>query len=434
MSASTAAPVRWWLSESVEEGVRGAIDRMSRLDDVVRIVVLPDVHVAGDICVGTATATRRLLYPAAVGGDIGCGMLAIGLKADASMLRRGEIAGAVLRRFCQTIPATRRNRRSAPTLPADLSVNDLSCDSIRSFAKTDGPLQLGTVGGGNHFVELQSDENDRLWLMIHTGSRAIGQAVRNHHVATALSLRTTSHMPAFAPSPSTLGEGRGESPSKREVQIVCGSALPDLADREMGPEHGVSNRARRAVASLDSNSASGQAYLNDATWASRYAAANRAKIAEDVIDTLRAVCGIEPIESTRIECDHNHVRQEVHDGELLFIHRKGAMSSDVGTLGVLPGSMGTLSYHVEGRGCDAALRSSAHGAGRRMSRSVARERFTSGDLKHQLRNVWFDPRESKSLIEEAPHAYKDVRAVLRAQEDLVRVVRTLRPVLVFKGG
>lgn len=378
MSEPTPAPVRWWLAESVDDGVKRAIDRMSKLDDVVRIAVLPDVHVAGDICVGTATATRRLIYPAAVGGDIGCGMLALGFDTDASALRRGEVAGQILRALCERIPAMRRNRRFASALPSDLPIDDLSCESIRSFARSDASLQLGTVGGGNHFVELQSDEEDRLWLMIHTGSRAIGQAVRNHHVAGAL--------------------------------------------------------AQSRIASLDADTLAGQAYLNDAAWASRYAAANRERVALDVIDVVRGVLGAHAIESSRIECDHNHVRHESHEVEKLFVHRKGAMSSDAGTLGVLPGSMGTLSYHVEGRGNDSSLRSSAHGAGRRMSRSVARETFATSDLKHQLRNIWFDPRQTKSLIEEAPHAYKDVRAVLRAQEDLVRVVRTLRPVLVFKGS
>ncbi len=417
--ARNAAPVRWWLSESVDDGVKRAIERMSRLDDVVRIAVLPDVHVAGDICVGTATATRRLIYPVMVGGDIGCGMLSLGFDADASVLRRGDIAGAILRRFCEAIPAMRRNRRIAPTLPSELSIADLSCESIRSFAKSDGPIQLGTVGGGNHFVELQSDEQDRLWLMIHTGSRGIGQAVRNHHVAGELS----------SPSPGNPGEGRGEGSNERDVQTVSGRPHPNRLPgyRERGPE-------KRVVATLDANTSAGQAYLNDAAWASRYAAANRLRIAEDVIGVLRDVVGAKPIESSRIECDHNHVRHEVHDGERLYVHRKGAMSSDAGVLGALPGSMGTLSYHVQGRGCDASLRSSAHGAGRRMSRSAAREKFASSDLKHQLRDVWFDPRETKSMIEEAPHAYKDVRAVLRAQEDLVRVVRKLRPVLVFKGG
>ena len=376
MSDTFPAPVSWWLSESVDEPVKRAIDRMSRLDDVVRIAVTPDVHLAGDICVGTATATRRLLYPAAVGGDIGCGMLALAFDVDAGAIRTGEVAGRILRRLTERIPQSRRHRRQALSISPDLQPDDLSAAPLAGFAKSEAALQLGTLGGGNHFVELQSDEAGQLWLMLHTGSRAIGQAVRNHH---------------------------------------CGP------------------QARMPVP-LDASTDAGRAYLNDAAWASRYAAANRSAIAQIVADTLRELISAKPIEDSLITCDHNHVRQETHDGEQLFVHRKGALAADEGVAGVLPGSMGTRSYHVEGRGHAEALRSSAHGAGRRFSRAAAREKFANADVKHQLRDVWYDPRHARALREEVPHAYKDVREVLRAQENLVRTTRTLRPVLVFKGA
>ena len=368
------APVNSWLSESLDEPTRCAIQRMRRLDDVARIAVLPDVHVAGDVCVGTATATRRLLYPGAVGGDIGCGMLAVAFDVQADALRDASVAGQVLRRLTERIPQSRRQRRHLVPWPDELRLADLSC---QFRIDDDARLQLGTLGGGNHFVELQSDEAGQLWLMLHTGSRAVGQAVRNHHVA---------------------GAQRGGG-----------------------------------VAALDADAPAGEAYLNDATWAGRYASANRAAIAACVVETLREVLNARPIDGTRVECDHNHVRRESHDNEPLFVHRKGAMPAGEGIAGVLPGSMGTRSYHVEGRGCVASLESSAHGAGRRFSRAQARERFGNSDVRHQLGDVWYDPRHLASLREEAPHAYKDVRAVLRAQDDLVRVTRTLRPVLAFKG-
>jgi tRNA-splicing ligase RtcB len=379
---SEGALVNWWLSESLDDSVKRAIERMSRLEDVARIAVMPDVHLAGDICVGTATATRRLLYPAAVGGDIGCGMLAVAFDADADALRSGEVAGRMLRRLTERIPQSRRHRRHALPLPAELRCEDLSAGSLAGFAREEATLQLGTLGGGNHFVELQADEQGRLWLMLHTGSRALGQAVRNHHVAAAINATAIN---------------------------------------------------ATAIASLDADADAGLAYLNDAAWASGYAAANRQAIATIVCDTLRELISAEPIESSLITCDHNHVRREMHDGEPLLVHRKGAMAADDGVAGVIPGSMGTRSYHVEGRGLPESLRSSAHGAGRRFSRSAARERFGAADVKHQMRNVWYDPRQAKALREELPHAYKDVRAVLRAQEALVRVTRTLTPVLAFKG-
>jgi tRNA-splicing ligase RtcB len=156
-------------------------------------------------------------------------------------------------------------------------------------------------------------------------------------------------------------------------------------------------------------------------------------MAEQVVAAVKEVCGIDAVESTTIACDHNHVRAEEHFGQTLLVHRKGAMPADAGLAGVVPGSMGSMSYHVEGRGCAESLRSSAHGAGRLLSRGAARERFTRQDLRRQMGSVWFDPRISEALREESPKSYKDVRSVMRAQQDLVRVVRTLRPVLVYKG-
>jgi tRNA-splicing ligase RtcB len=143
--------------------------------------------------------------------------------------------------------------------------------------------------------------------------------------------------------------------------------------------------------------------------------------------------GARPVEGSFFSCDHNHVRRETHFGQALWVHRKGAMSAASGELGVLPGSMGTETFHVEGRGCADALCSSAHGAGRAMSRDEARRKVSVRELERQLRRVWFDPRAAPALREEAPSAYKDVRAVLRAQRELTRIVRRLRPVLCYKG-
>src|SRR5688572_8290988 len=156
-------------------------------------------------------------------------------------------------------------------------------------------------------------------------------------------------------------------------------------------------------------------------------------MAEQVISAAKEVLGIDADESTTIACDHNHVRPEAHFGETLLVHRKGAMPADAGLAGVVPGSMGTRSYHVEGRGCPDSLRTSAHGAGRLLSRGACRERFNRTDVRRQLGDVWFDPRLTDALREESPKGYKDVRSVMRAQGELVKVVRTLRPVLVYKG-
>ena len=373
-----AAPVTTWLAGPMEESAARALERVSRADDVAYVAVMPDVHVAVDVCVGTATATRRLVYPSAVGGDIGCGMLAVPFDRDAEALRDPARAGALLRALGERVPAHRRSRRNAMPMPAGLRTEALSHPSLVASVREEARLQLGTLGGGNHFVELQADETGRLWLMVHSGSRAAGQAVKAHHLARAR-LRSASMM------------------------------------------------------ALDAGTDDGRAYLHDQEWARAYAHANRAAIAEQVVAVVKEVLGINADASGTIACDHNHVRQEEHFGQTLLVHRKGAMPADAGLAGVVPGSMGTLSYHVEGRGCEASLRSSAHGAGRLLSRGAARDRFTRQDLRRQMGEVWFDPRLAESLREESPRSYKDVRAVMRAQSELVKVVRTLRPVLVYKG-
>jgi tRNA-splicing ligase RtcB len=376
---SELAPLHSWLAWPMDKNILATINRIRGGDDVAHVAVMPDVHLARDVCVGTVMATRRLVYPAAVGGDIGCGMLAIGFDNDANLLRDPRFAGRLLRSIGERIPIHRRHRRRMKTVPDTVSATQLSHPELVGILKDVGSLQLGTLGGGNHFVELQSDEKHRLWLMIHSGSRAMGQAVRAHHLANA-TLRSASMM------------------------------------------------------ALDADTPAGQAYLHDQDWARAYASANRRAMADEVVEIMRDEFRIDSIESSLIECDHNHVQREDHSGSSLLVHRKGAMPADTDRPGVIPGSMGTLSYHVLGKGCEAALRSSAHGAGRRFSRTVARDRFTRNDLRRQMGEVWFDPRLSDALRDESPGSYKDVRQVMTVQAELVSITRTLRPVMVYKGG
>jgi tRNA-splicing ligase RtcB (3'-phosphate/5'-hydroxy nucleic acid ligase) len=371
-----AAKLATWLAMPMETSARKTIERICLADDVVHVAVMPDVHLAADVCVGTAMATRRLIYPSAVGGDIGCGMLAVAFDAEADVVRDPKNAGAILRGLGEHIPSTRRHR--ARLLPLPLEKRALSHPSLMALLNSEGHLQFGTLGGGNHFIELQSDEDGRLWLMVHSGSRAVGQAIRAHHLAGA-TIRSASMM------------------------------------------------------ALDADTDAGRAYLLDHDWACQYAAANRAAMAEEVARLVSDLAKIEPAPAMTIACDHNHVRREEHFGQLLLVHRKGAMPADEGLPGAVPGSMGTLSFHVKGKGCLASLRSSAHGAGRLLSRQAARQRFGKSDLQRQMEGVWFDPRMSQSLREESPRAYKDVKAVMRAQNELITITRTLRPVLVYKG-
>jgi tRNA-splicing ligase RtcB len=214
--------------------------------------------------------------------------------------------------------------------------------------------------------------------MVHSGSRAVGPAVRDFHLARA-----------------TRGKG--------------------------------------GLLRLDGASEEGRAYLHDVAWARAYADANRRAMIDAAASAVRSVLGSAVVEGTLVTCDHNHVRRESHLGVDLWVHRKGATSASAGEAGIIPGSMGTQSFHTEGRGEPLSLRSSSHGAGRAMSRDEARRRISTRDLRRQLAGVWFDAAAADALRDEAPGAYKDVRAVMRAQRELTRVVRRLRPVLVYKG-
>jgi len=378
MSESSIAPLRTWLAGPMDRGVTEAIERLRRAPDVQHVAVMPDVHLAADVCIGVAVATSQLIYPQAVGGDIGCGMLAAGLDIEAAALDTEGIAGQVLRDLGQAVPARRRNRGAIITQPAELASDTLSRAGLEAVRRNDGAIEFATLGSGNHFIELQADQDGRLWLMVHSGSRALGQAIRDHHLA------------------------RAQPVDKR-------------------------------LRALDATSDAGREYLHDAACARRFAAASRRAMAEEVGGVLASRLGARVCWETLIATDHNHVSLERHDGRDLWVHRKGAMPARLGESGVLPGSMGSLSFHVEGRGHEEALCSSAHGAGRALSRTAARGKVTERELRRQMAGVWYDSRLSGQLLDEAPSAYKDIRAVLRAQRELVKVTRTLRPVLNYKG-
>lgn len=379
MSERTPAPLRAWLAAPLGRDVTEALERLRRAPDVQQIAVMPDVHLAADVCVGVVVAASELLYPQAVGGDIGCGMLAVALDGDAAALEEPRIAGQILAGLTQAVPARRRNRRSVIEQPRDVVDAGLSDPRLDALRRDEGALEFATLGSGNHFLELQADESGRLWLLVHSGSRALGPAIRDHHLARAAS-----------------GDGR--------------------------------------LRGLEAGSAAGLAYRQDAAWARRFAAASRRAIAGEAGAVLAARIGARLDWETAIATDHNHVAWERHGGRDLWVHRKGAMSAQAGERGVLPGSMGTPSFHVEGRGEPASLCSSAHGAGRVGSRGEARARISVQAFRRQMEGVWYDTRAADRLVDEAPGAYKDIRAVLRAQRDLVKTLRRLRPVLSYKGA
>lgn len=366
-----ADPVRGeWLCEPLPRDVRAALARLERQPDVRRVAVMPDVHLARDVCIGTVVATGDTIYPEAVGGDIGCGMVTVRLRGPAARApteREGERLFDALHRHLPPV------RRAQPSSLPDV-VDRLSPPLRTSRLVRDLAVEFGTVGRGNHFVELQVDDEQALWLLVHSGSRALGPAVRRHW---------------------TSGEA---------------------ANRLVGLP-------------------SGTGYLADHDAAVAFARANRARCLQAAIDAFVEVLGdVEIDEATRTDVVHNFVRRERHGDEDLWVHRKGAASAREGEPGIIPGSMGTETVHVTGRGHEPALTSSSHGAGRCLARGEAMRRISRQRLERELRSVLYEHRLAERLRDEAPGAYKDLGKVLRAQRDLVRIVRRLRPLLAYKAA
>lgn len=379
MTQDPAVQVATWLTEPLPQAVSKSLQRLARSEDVQWIAVMPDVHLAGDVCNGTVIATKDLVYPLAVGADIGCGMLAVAINLTVDVLADEASAGRVLAGLYQRVPSNKHVVDCVPaTLPGELRQAQLSSPSLEKQKQRDGLYQLGTLGRGNHFVELQADRDDRLWLMLHSGSRGMGQTITNHHLR-----RVTA-------SASGLGH-------------------------------------------LRTDSVKGQDYLSDLTWAIDYAIQNRLAMARAVESLMQFLFSASVDWSTLIHCHHNHARREIHFGEMLWVHRKGALPAGIDQSGVIPGSMGSASYHVAGRGVEASMQSCSHGAGRALPRHQAQQKVSRQDLVRQMHGVWFDQRRADQLRDEAPAAYKEIGRVMRAQRELTRIVRELRPVLVYKG-
>lgn len=373
------AQMQTWLSEPLPKDVGHALDRLCRSYDAQYVAVMPDVHLSEDVCIGTVLATTHVLYPDAVGGDIGCGVSSVQLEGDARWLADERMAAKVLRGLSRFVPAIRRGAHlEAPPPPDCVTRVSLSDPRLERLKARQAMAQLGTLGRGNHFLEFQEAGDGQLWLTVHSGSRMMGQAIRDHHLKGA----------------------------------QC---------------------AATGLQYLEACSVLGEAYRHDMDWALTYAEANRRTVIQTAVCLVESLCGVTADWTTYVTCTHNHVQQEHHFGANWWVHRKGAIVARVGIEGIIPGSMGTESYHVEGRGNAASLSSSSHGAGRVLSRSEAHRVIRVAQLRREMRGIWFDQRHLAKLLDEAPSAYKDITHVMRAQRELTKVVRVLRPILNFKA-
>jgi tRNA-splicing ligase RtcB len=387
-------PVKLWTKiEEVESQALDQLKNIAQLPWVAHhVAVMPDVHVGKGATVGSVVAMRGAVAPAAVGVDIGCGMAAVKTTLTARQLPDDlkKLRTAIEEAIPVGFSAHDRLRLS------EIEQGDLAlANQIRALFGTFTELdpgakdlekkagqQLGTLGGGNHFIELCLDTEDGVWLMLHSGSRNIGKTLAEIHMFRA---RKLEHNQAL---------------KDRDLAVFLAGT------REMDD------------------------YRRDLYWAQEYARLNRAvmlHLYKRVLTSMWPKLGF----GESVFCHHNYVAEEVHFGEELMVTRKGAIRAGVGEMGIIPGSMGTKSYIVRGRGNPDAFESASHGAGRRMSRSKAKQKFTLEDLREQTSGV--ECRKDSGVIDEIPKAYKDIDKVMANQADLVEVVAELKQVLCVKG-
>ncbi|MFC8919811.1 RtcB family protein [Streptomyces sp. NPDC057116] len=386
-------PIRMWTDPSaVEDGAMRQLQNVATLPWIKGLAVMPDVHYGKGATVGSVIAMHGAVCPAAVGVDIGCGMSAVKTSLTANDLP-GDLS-RLRSKIEQAIPVGRGMHDDAvdpgrlhglPTAGWDdfWSRFDRVAEAVR-FRRDRAAKQMGSLGSGNHFIEFCLDETGAVWLMLHSGSRNIGKELAEYHIGEAQKL------------PHNQG----------------------LVDRDL------------AVFVADTPQMA--AYRNDLFWAQEYAKYNRAIMMALFQDVVRKEFKKARVTFDRvISCHHNYVAEERYDGMDLLVTRKGAIRAGSGDFGIIPGSMGTGSYIVKGLGNDASFNSASHGAGRKMSRSAAKRRFTTRDLEDQTRGV--ECRKDSGVVDEIPGAYKPIEQVIEQQRDLVEVVAKLRQVVCVKG-
>ncbi|MBX3196578.1 MAG: RtcB family protein [Labilithrix sp.] len=369
-------PIRVWARALSPDTVR-QLQRIASQPYVVAFVAaMADAHVADGVAVGTVFATERTVVPRALGGDLGCGMSALRVGVDAHALDR-RLLEAILQALGRAIPTGHAvHRGRGVDVPDGVFVPPLSTRSLERTREALARRHLGTLGSGNHFLELDRDPEGGLWLLVHSGSRGLGAAVAAHHLRIA----------------------------SAEADVLAG---------------------------LDVETERGGAYLRDVAWALDFARTNRDALSARALDVLGDFVAVDV--QDRVDIHHNFVARERWHERDVFVHRKGAVAVPRGTRALIPGSMGTASYLVEGLGNEDAFGSCSHGAGRVMSRKEARRAIRPEALERVMRRVVYPERLSADLVEEAPGAYRDITEVLEDQEDLVRRRLRLEPVAVLKG-
>lgn len=395
-SQNQKVPVQLWADlKEVEISALDQLKNMASLPFVFKhVAAMPDVHLGKGATVGSVIATKGAVVPAAVGVDIGCGMMAVKLNERPELIlnKVKDIRHSIERSIPLGHESNRSLSKTAENWEGWKRWNDLF--AVKVHPRNERELlkramsQLGSLGGGNHFIELCTDTEGQIWVMLHSGSRNIGKSLAEMHIAEA----------------------------KDEMRFLS-IALPD-------PD----------LAYYVEGTKQYEQYMFDLQWAQEYAFANRIEMMNRALKDISHAIGFKgaPLKTEiSVNCHHNYATKENHYGENVLVTRKGAVRAGAGEYGIIPGSMGTKSYIVQGLGNPESFMSCSHGAGRRMSRSEAKRRFTMKDLEKQTEGV--ECRKDQGVLDEIPAAYKDIDSVMENQKDLVRVVAQLKQFMCIKG-
>ena len=399
---SGGAPVKAWVDGvQFEASARTQVEKMSRLPIIFKhIALMPDCHWGNGSCVGSVIPTKSAIIPASVGVDIGCGMNAVktNLRAEDLPDSMREVRDAIERAVPVGGPGEKgswreRGRHCAPSSVATAwrAMEDAYRAIVAKHPKVEATsvAQLGTLGSGNHFIEVCLDEMDGVWIMLHSGSRGLGNRIGSYFIEKAKEEMREHHV-----------------------------NLPDIE-----------------LAYLREGTSSFDDYYEALTFAQNFAAVNRKLMMNRVIDAFSEAIA-KPVlmdrNTSAISCHHNYASKETHFGESVYVTRKGAVSAREGELGIIPGSMGAKSLIVRGRGNPESFTSCSHGAGRSMSRGEARRTITLEE--HVKATEGVECLKDESVLDESPRAYKDIDSVMRAQADLVSIEATLKQILCVKGN
>ncbi|WP_426172348.1 RtcB family protein [Pseudoduganella sp. R-31] len=400
MEVSGGSPVKMWTKGvPVDSGAREQLANTAKMPFIYKhIAVMPDVHLGKGSTIGSVIPTLGAIIPAAVGVDIGCGMMAAKTTLNARDLpdNLGPLRSAIEKAIPHGLtPKFRgRDRGSWENPPSAVDVAwgqlkdefDVICEKTPKLKNTNNYRHLGTLGSGNHFVEVCLDEEGSVWFMLHSGSRGVGNAIGSHFI--------------------------------------------ELAQQDMRTH--IANLPDKDLAYLEEGTQHYDDYVEAVGWAQKFARMNREVMMQNLIASVRTVI-TKPFQThvEAVNCHHNYVQKERHFGKDVLVTRKGAVSAREGELGIIPGSMGAKSFIVRGRGNPESFNSCSHGAGRTMSRNEAKRRFSLEDQVKATEGV--ECRKDEGVIDEIPMAYKDIEAVMKAQEELVEVVHTLKQVVCVKG-